>query len=138
VKRPARAGRRPFGATLPPAPALQAAYYIVTGLWPLLSYRTFEWVSGPKREPWLVKTVGLLTVVIGAALVTAGRDHPRPVRGASGATLGIGTALSYAAVDLWYAGIRRRISPVYLLDALAEMALVGVWWLQIRGGSGRQ
>lgn len=31
--------------------AVQAAYYIVSGAWPLVAYRSFELVSGPKREP---------------------------------------------------------------------------------------
>ena len=136
MNRPARAGRRALGATLPPASGLQAAYYIGTGLWPLVSYRTFEWVTGRKREPWLVKMVALVTVAIGAALAVDGRRPGDEVASPTAATLGIGSALAYAAIDVWYAGFRRRISPVYLLDALAELTLVGVWWLQLRGGSG--
>lgn len=31
----------------------QAAYYIVTGPWPLLSLRSFEAVTGPKADEWL-------------------------------------------------------------------------------------
>jgi hypothetical protein len=32
-------------------------------------------------------------------------------------------------VDLWYAGVRRRISPAYLLDAPLELAFVTGWAL---------
>ena len=34
--------------------------------------RTFEAVTGPKTDLWLVKTVGVLVAVIGAVLATAG------------------------------------------------------------------
>ena len=47
---------------------LQAAYYVGTGLWSLVHRRSFERVTGPKREYWLVRTVGALAVAIGAAL----------------------------------------------------------------------
>lgn len=101
---------------------LQASFYAVAGLWPIVAYRSFERISGPKREPWLVKTVGLLTVVIAGALAA-------DVEGRSPATrrLAIGSAAAYGAIDVYYAGVRRRISPVYLLDAVAEAALLGLW-----------
>lgn len=101
---------------------LHAAFYLVGGIWPLVAYRSFEAVTGRKREPWLVKTVGLLTVVAGTVIAAdpAGRD---------GTTrrLAIGTALTYAAVDSWYAGVRRRIRPIYLLDAVAELGFAALW-----------
>ena len=102
--------------------AVQAAYYIASGAWPLVAYRSFELVSGPKREPWLVKMVGLITIVVGVVLATDPAGTSRQTR-----LLGIGAAGAYAAVDTWYAGVRRRISPVYLLDAAAEAALAGLW-----------
>src|SRR5215212_885809 len=56
---------------LRPALRVQAIYYLVTGLWPFVSIRTFEAISGPKRDDWLVKTVGALVSSIGAALLRA-------------------------------------------------------------------
>jgi hypothetical protein len=102
--------------------ALQAAYYAATGVMPIVAYRIFERITGPKREPWLVKTLGLLTVAIATVLAadTGGRD-PQTRR------LGIAAALAYGAVDTWYAGIRRRISPVYLLDAAVEAGFAAAW-----------
>jgi hypothetical protein len=52
---------------------LQAAYYVVTGVWPLLHYRSFEWVTGRKRERWLVECVGGLTLAVGIAGALAER-----------------------------------------------------------------
>ena len=101
----------------------QGLYYLVSGIWPLVSIRTFELVTGPKLDRWLVKTVGALAAAIGAVLfvrsVTGGRSAPDPV-------LGIATAAAFAAVDVNYVA-RRRISPVYLADAAAQVALIAGW-----------
>jgi hypothetical protein len=43
----------------------QAAYYLMTGLWPLFHRRSFEAVTGPKTDYWLVRTVGVLVAAIG-------------------------------------------------------------------------
>lgn len=102
--------------------SVQAAYYIASGLWPLLSYRTFEWVTGPKREAWLVKAVGLVTVVIGGVLATDPAGHDLQTR-----RLAVGGAAAYVAIDTWYAGVRRRIRQVYLLDAVAQAMIVVAW-----------
>ncbi len=45
--------------------SLQGIYYVATGLWPILNMRSFEMVTGPKRDKWLVKTVGALITAIG-------------------------------------------------------------------------
>ncbi len=104
------------------ASQLQSAYYLVGGVWPLVWYRSFEWVTGRKREPWLVKTVALLMIAIGVTLRSSPHgDDPSSRR------LGIGSALAFAWVDLWYGGIRRRISAIYLLDAVVEAALIALW-----------
>ncbi len=100
----------------------QGAYYLLTGLWPLVAYRAFERVTGPKREPWLVKMVGLLTVVIGVVVASDPAGRAPQTR-----AMATGAAAAYAAIDVWYAGIRRRLRPVYLLDAIAEVAFVAAW-----------
>jgi hypothetical protein len=99
--------------------AIQALVYLGTGLWSVLSRSTFERVTGPKTDYWLVRMVGLLAVVIGAALAAA---VYRDTVDAPTLILAIGSALSFAAIDLRYA-IPRRISRIYLLDAVFELAL---------------
>ncbi len=109
-----------------PLPALvQSLYFGVTGVWPLISPRTFQLITGPKVDFWLVNTAGALITTIAAALGLAG------LRGrvtAETRLLGAGSALSLFGVDLYYVA-RRRISPVYLLDALAEVGVIGLWVL---------
>jgi hypothetical protein len=106
-----------------PAAALQAAYYVVTGAWPLVDRRSFERVSGPKADFWLARTVGALTVAIGLSLgVAAARNRRTPEI----EVLSLAAPTAFGGIDLVYAA-RRRISPVYLLDAAAQTALAALW-----------
>jgi hypothetical protein len=101
----------------------QGAYDVVTGVWPIVHLRSFEAITGPKLEGWLVKTVGALIAVVGGTLLSAGlrrRVSPEVM------LLAAGSAAALGAVDVVYAS-RRRISPVYLLDAFAEGVLVAGW-----------
>jgi hypothetical protein len=104
---------------------LQGLYFLITGLWPLFHMPSFLAVTGPKVDLWLVKTVGILIVVIGAVLILAAR---RRAIGPEVTLLAVGSAASLAGVDLVYA-LSDRIWDVYLLDALAETALVVLWGL---------
>ncbi len=119
-----QAGATPRGGSLARGLAVtQGGYYAVTGLWPILHLRSFERLTGRKKEGWLVKTFGGLVMAVGGALLlSARRRQVTPeVR-----VLGLGTALALAVADVWYP-LRGRISKVYLLDAAAEAALVGGW-----------
>lgn len=127
---PQAADRRPQPSDLAPVLALlQGAFFAVTGIWPLISPGTFQKVTGPKVDFWLVKTVGILIAVIGSALMLDGGK--RRVT-SSTRLLAVGSSLGLAAIDVYYAGVR-RISPVYLLDAVVELALVGAWIVTGRG-----
>ena len=108
------------------AAALQAAYYVPTGVWPLvpvIGIRTFEWFTGPKVDRWLVQTVGALVGVIGMVIGRArSNDRITPEIEA----LAIGSAVSLATVDVVFVA-RRRISPIYLGDALVNLIIVANW-----------
>ncbi len=101
----------------------QGAYFTISGVWPLVSPRSFQWVTGPKTDMWLVKTVGVLVSVVGGTLVYAGaRGRVSPeVR-----LLAFGSAAGLAAIDVIYAK-SGRISRIYLLDALGEAVLLAAW-----------
>jgi hypothetical protein len=98
---------------------LQGAYYFLTGVWPLLNRRSFEAVTGPKQDFWLAQTVGAITAAVGVTLLDGARRSPTPET----RILAIGTASGFAAIDLIY-GARRRISAVYLLDAVLQAAFI--------------
>ena len=112
--------RYPYRAEL--GGSAQAGYYLLTGLMPLVAYRLFEALTGPKREPWLVKMVGLLTVAVGWTIARDPGGRERTTRFLAPAAAG-----AYAVIDVWYAGVRRRIAPIYLLDALVEVLFVIGW-----------
>jgi hypothetical protein len=107
--------------------AVQAAYYLPTAIAPFVSRRVFERITGPKREWWLVLTVGSLVGTVGAALAMAARDEPQPEI----VLLGAGSATVLGTIDVIYV-LRRRISPVYLLDAAVELPLAAAWLASAR------
>jgi hypothetical protein len=107
--------------------AIQGLYYLLTGVWPLISIGTFQMVTGPKTDLWLVKTVGVIITVMGLVLLSAAL-HARITFEV--VLLAIGSAAALTAIDVVYV-TRRVISPVYLLDAVLEVMLVGLWVVSI-------
>lgn len=107
---------------------IQGIYFFVSGIWPLISMSTFLKVTGPKTDLWLVKTVGLILAVIGAALIVA---QVNAEINTSIVVLAIGSALSLAIVEVVYVA-KRVISPIYLGDAVIELILIGWWVVSIR------
>jgi len=103
----------------------QSAFYVITGVWPNLHISSFQKVTGPKTDLWLVKTAGtLITVICGVIGVAGYRRRVSPEIG----LLAVGCAAGLAAIDVVYVA-KKRISPMYLLDALAEGGLIALWAL---------
>jgi hypothetical protein len=109
---------------------VQGFYFLATGLWPLVHSQSFQKITGPKTDLWLVKTVGVLMAVIGAGLIAAGVAEQvlPPV-----ILIGMAAALGLLVIDLAYT-LRRIISPIYLLDAVVEAGLVAWWSLRLVTG----
>ncbi|MCF6157066.1 MAG: hypothetical protein E3K32_00525 [wastewater metagenome] len=107
-------------------PALiQGIYYIITGIWPLMSMRTFQMVTGPKTNHWLVNTVGVLIIVIGGVLIITGiRRTVYP--DIEIILLALGSAIGLAAIDIVYV-VKKQISPIYLLDMCIEVVFIINW-----------
>ena len=87
----------------------QGVYYVATGVAPFISRRAFEAVTGPKREWWLVETVGVLVTAVGGGLLgAAARDRVTPelVAIASGCAAGL------AVIDVVYRGRTLRALAV--------------------------
>lgn len=101
----------------------QALYYIPFSIWGLLHIRSFMWLTGKKQDVWLVKTVCLLLISVGAVIGQAGRkDRITPeIVG-----LGILSAASLTVIDFWYVA-KGRIRWVYLLDAIGNLGLIAGW-----------
>ena len=106
-------------------------FNVATGLWPVVHIRSFEAVSGPKVDRWLVRTVGGLMAANGLAQLTARGSEQR-----LSAQVGIGTSTVLAAADVRY-GATGRISRIYLLDAAVQLAWVVAWTMTLRRGAPR-
>lgn len=98
-------------------------FNVAGGLWPLLHMGSFEAVSGPKADRWLVRTVSLMMVANGLVQLNASRS---PDGVGEARRVGVATAVPLAAIDLVYAP-KGRISKVYLLDAVAEIGWIAAW-----------
>jgi hypothetical protein len=111
---------------------VQGLYYLVTGIWPLVSIETFQRVTGPKTDHlptgreadhWLVMTVGVLVTSIALALIAAAwrcRLSPEVV------ILAVASALGLTAIDVIYVA-RQVIAPIYLVDAAVEILFITAW-----------
>ena len=100
----------------------QGLYYIATGAWPLISYSSFECVTGPKVDDWLVRTVGALAIAIGCGLLAGSR---RRQVSTETFVLASAAAVVFATVDTVYA-LGGRISKIYLADAIVELLMLPV------------
>ncbi|MFN3651656.1 MAG: hypothetical protein ACK47B_18935 [Armatimonadota bacterium] len=107
----------------------QGLYYLATAAWPLVSMRSFERVTGPKQDHWLVKTVAAMIGVIAIVLLAAAY---RGAPSVDAVVLALGSAVALAAVDVIYVA-QRRISRIYLLDAAAEAVLLAGWVFTLLG-----
>ena len=115
---------------------LQGTYYFVTGIWPIVSVRTFKLVTGEKTDNlptgkeadhWLLMTVSLLIVAVAITLLLAAWRKTQTVEIG---VLAIAAASGLTAIDIIYTW-RRVIPPIYLLDAALEIPLIAAWCIAL-------
>jgi hypothetical protein len=94
---------------------VQGAYYVGSGLWPVLHMRSFEALTGPKTDRWLVRSYGVLTAAIGVVLLSSGR---------AAGPVSIAAAVGVGAPETWYALVRRRLPWPYIADAVIQGAFI--------------
>lgn len=102
---------------------IQSIYLMATGLWPLAHRRSFEAVTGRKREFWLVRTVGGLAAACGTPLgvsVICGRQ-PTEIQLLAGAQ-----ALVFVTADVFAAKTQSRL---YLGDLVLHAACLPSWFV---------
>ena len=112
----------------------QGLYWFITGIWPLLHMPSFLFVTGPKTDLWLVRTVAVLISVIGLVLLLAGLR--RRVTGEI-MLLGVAGAAGLAFIDVFYA-LHDVIRDIYLADAAGEAVIIALWlwaWRKSSRGS---
>jgi hypothetical protein len=106
---------------------IQGVYFLLTGVWPLISIRTFQAVTGPKVDLWLVKTVGALVAVVGLTIVLAALSG---TVGMAILVLSVVSAAALCIVDINYS-MKGVISKIYLLDAVIEIAIIAGWIIAV-------
>jgi hypothetical protein len=102
---------------------IQGLYFSLTGLWPLLHMPSFLRVTGAKVDLWLVRSVGILVLSSGLALLYAAHSaqlSPGLRLMAVSEALGLGIIEAREA-------FQERISKIYLLDAMLEALFVLAW-----------
>lgn len=106
---------------------IQGLYYLATGIWPLVDIESFIDLTGPKTDIWLVRTVGVVVLVIGASLLAASgkKSINSPVL-----ILAIGCCIGFATIDIIYV-LNKTISEIYLLDAAAQILLLMLWTIAL-------
>lgn len=111
---------------------LQGTYYFLTGVWPIVSVRSFKWVTGEKTDNaitgleadhWLLMTVSLLITAIAITLLVGAW---RKTQAVELGVLAVGAAVSLTIIDVIYTW-RGVILPIYLLDAVLELPLIAAW-----------
>ena len=107
---------------------LQGLYYFVTGLWPVVEMPSFIVLTGPKTDLWLVRTVGGILTICGISMMLAAAMRRISIEIG---VLALGLAFTLALVDI-VAVLEGVASPVYLADAVVELALLGFWYYGYR------
>lgn len=108
----------------------QGLFYLASGLWPILSMKTFARVTGEKKDDWLAKTVGLLIASTGAALLGSSLRQKQKEPPLELSLLAAGQSAILGSVSLYYS-LKQRISIIYLLDSMTEFFIVSLWTRQL-------
>src|SRR3954471_23459928 len=77
----------------------QGMYFAATGIWPLVHMRSFEAVTGPKVDKWLVRT-GCVSVGRGGGVLVSAAARRRVTAETAG--LAIGSAAGLGLIDTIY------------------------------------
>jgi len=123
--RPLPTDLRQLASQRPESPVLfvQATYYLLIGLGPLLAASGLRAVVGSADDLGLLRGFGVVVAVVGAALLYAARRrelNPETAR------LGVAVALVLAAADVAFV-LNGSAPPLYLIDAGVQVAFV-LWW----------
>ena len=98
----------------------QGIYFLLSSLWPIIHFPSFERISGDKTDHWLVYTVALLLASSALVFISAGRSDV-PVR-KEVILLSVSNSLVLAFIDIYFS-LKGIIRKVYLLDAVIEVLI---------------
>jgi hypothetical protein len=96
---------------------VQGIFILVTSLWALLHIESFMWVTGPKTDIWLVKTVAVMGICVSVTLLIS-CSYKEAAK--SVVWLALSVPLGFAALDTYYY-LKKTIIWVYLIDASLQV-----------------
>ena len=107
---------------------IQAVYTLLTAVWPLIHIESFMWVTGPKTDVWLVKTVSLLllpiTIVFFSSIYMKMLALPVIL-------VGISSAAGLGFIDFYYTA-KDVIKWVYAVDGVLQVIFLLTWLYLLR------
>jgi hypothetical protein len=123
----------------------QGLYFLITGVWPIVSVQSFQLVTGPKSDHlivdsptdadhWMLFTISALIIAISIAILAAAWRRRLPLEIC---LLGIASAAALLIIDVVFVA-RGTIRPIYSADAAIELAIIVGWlWILLTGRRGQ-
>jgi hypothetical protein len=110
----------------------QGVYFLLTGVWPLVSVESFQAVTGRKTDHlltgdeadhWMLNTISVLIIADAVVFLAAACRRQVSV---DVILLGLASAVALSAIDVVYVA-RGTISAIYLADAAIEAVFIAAW-----------
>ena len=101
----------------------QGMYVLLTAVWALADIQSFMFITGPKTDVWLVRTVAVLLICISLFFLLSSKKSEEPRVTLTALVFSFGLAY----IDFYYT-LNNTIRWVYALDGIVE-SMFGLLWL---------
>lgn len=108
-------------------PFIQAVYYFITAVWPVVHIESFMNVTGQKTDIWLVKTVSVLLLPYCLLLVYLTFSNKRNFIIVLAMMI---CSIGLLVIDVYYY-FSREIRWVYLIDGALQLIFFVCWMYYI-------
>jgi len=108
-------------------PLIQAVYFLITAVWPLVHLTSFLAVTGDKKEIWLLETVSILLLPYCLILIHLAFTSENNVIMPIAALL---SSLGLGVIEIYYF-LNGTIKWVYAVDSILQFIFVFYWILYI-------
>ena len=102
---------------------VQGMYVLLTAVWALVDIQSFMFITGPKTDVWLVRTVAVLLLCISLFFLLSSKKSEEPRVTLTALVFSFGLAY----IDFYYT-LNNTIRWVYALDGIVE-SMFGLLWL---------
>lgn len=102
---------------------VQGMYVLLTAVWALVDIQSFMFITGPKTDVWLVRTVAVLLICISLFFLLSSKKSEEPRVTLTALVFSFGLAY----IDFYYT-LNNTIRWVYALDGIVE-SMFGLLWL---------